>query len=246
MHALDTLSAFVRGAAIGAAAMYMLDPDKGRRRRAIARDKLTSFANDSGEVLSAAAHDITNRLRGVQATAYRAMHAEGTPDDLRLIERVRARIGRAVSNPHAIKVGAREGRIMLSGPVLASEVRELVAAARSVAGVADVEEHLIVHREPGSIPSLQGTPRPRDPGAGLLDGDAPVVRAAAIVAGLALAAFGATRGSLSGVALAALGAGIASRGARHPAEQGGRTAVDDAPGGERRSADERSEHGLTA
>ena len=122
MHVVDTFGAFLRGAAIGAAAMYLFDPDKGRRRRAIARDKLARLASESGDVLTAAAHDIGNRVRGVEARAARAMHPSPSPDDLQLIERVRARIGRAVSNPHAIQVGVREGRVTLSGPVLESWV----------------------------------------------------------------------------------------------------------------------------
>jgi hypothetical protein len=143
-----------------------------------------------------------------------------TRDDLQLIERVRARIGRAVSNPHAIQVGASEGRVTLSGPVLASEAEELVETARHTPGVWSVEDHLAVHREPGSIPSLQGTPRPRDRGSPFLDANGPVMRAATIGAGLALAAVGATRGSLAGLALAGIGAAIAATGARFPHPEG--------------------------
>ena len=33
------------GVGVGALIMYMLDPEQGRRRRALARDQVTSFAN---------------------------------------------------------------------------------------------------------------------------------------------------------------------------------------------------------
>jgi hypothetical protein len=229
MHAVDSFGAFLRGAAIGAAAMYLFDPDKGRRRRAIARDKLSSFACESGELLTAAAHDIGNRVRGAEARAARVFTPSQTPDDLRLIERVRARIGRAVSNPHAIQVGVRDGRVTLSGPVLESEAAELLNAALDVPGVRGVDDHLVAHAGAGSIPGLQGTPRPqRDRTPALLDADAPTMRAATLVAGLALAAYGATRGSLGGLALAGIGASVAARGARRPLHRQRRAAHADA------------------
>jgi hypothetical protein len=209
------LASLLRGLALGAVAMYLLDPDKGRRRRALARDKLASFACDSGAVFAAAAHDLRNRARGARATAVRGLHRAATPDDLQLIERVRARIGRAVSNPHAIQVGARDGRVTLSGPVLAGEVDALLEAAHATPGTVAVDDHLAVHTRAGSIPSLQGTgQRPRRRPPMLADPDAPVMRAGTIAGGTLLAAYGISRGSWAGLALAALGAGLAAQGAR--------------------------------
>jgi len=210
----STLTAFLRGAAIGAAAMYMLDPDKGRRRRALARDKARRFAGDASDVLNAAAKDINNRMRGAKAEAARHLRREGTPDDLQLIERVRAQLGRAVSNPHAIQVGAREGRVVLSGPVLASEVDELIDAVSSVPGVTGVDDHLAVHPRAGSIPSLQGSGRrERSRPPALADNGRLLLRAATIVGGSLLAVYGVTQRSLAGLALAGLGGTLASRAA---------------------------------
>jgi len=209
------LTAFLRGAAIGAAAMYMLDPDKGRRRRALAADKAQRFMSDASTVLGAAAHDVSNRVRGVQASAGRRLRGTATPDDLQLIERVRARIGRVVSHPHAIQVGAREGEVTLSGPVLMSEVDDLVEAAWSVPGVVAVDEHFDIHPSPGGMPSLQGAGRRSRARSGTLaDNGGLMLRAAAIVGGSLLAAYGVTQRSLSGLALAGIGGALASRGAQ--------------------------------
>ena len=156
-----SLSSFLRGAAFGAAAMYLLDPDKGRRRRAIARDKAASLLADAGETLCEATRDVANRAQGAGARALRSLHREENSDDLRLIERVRARIGRVVSHPHALQVGARDGLVTLSGPILVSEAGALFAAVRRVPGVSGIDDHLVVHAHPGSVPSLQGTGRRR-------------------------------------------------------------------------------------
>ena len=200
----------LRAAVLGAAAMYLLDPDNGRRRRAIARDKAVSVVQNAGDVLAAAGRDVANRGRGVQAMAFRRLRGDETPDDLLLIERVRARIGRVVSHPHAIQVGARDGRVTLSGPILAHEVDGLVATAQSVRGVRSVDEHLDVHREAGTVPSLQGEGRRRGSGAGFRG---PEARAAAVLGGGMLMLSGLMRGSLPGIVLAALGAGLAAQGA---------------------------------
>jgi hypothetical protein len=112
----------VGGAALGAAAMYVLDPDRGRRRRALARGKARRAVADIGNFFAVAARDAANRMHGLRARARRLIGRAAAPDDLMVIERVRARMGRIVSHPHAIQIGALGGRVILSGPILASEV----------------------------------------------------------------------------------------------------------------------------
>jgi hypothetical protein len=203
------LTTILAAAALGAAAMYVLDPDKGRRRRAVGRDKVRSLVGEARSFANAAARDANHRLQGVRARVQRRFRPEGTPDDLMLIERVRARIGRVVSHPHAIQVGANRGVVMLSGPILAHEVEPLLAEARSVPGVDAVEDHLAAHEHADSIPSLQGGGPPRT----APERWSPAVRAAALVAGTFLAIYGSKNRSPSGVLLAAVGAGLAARGA---------------------------------
>ena len=78
-----------------------------------------------------------------------------------LEERVRAAVGRAVSNPGAIEVDALGGTVVLSGSVLARELEELLSTARGVRGVEDVENRLAVFESPEEIPALQGARGPR-------------------------------------------------------------------------------------
>src|SRR5205823_10004365 len=78
-----------------------------------------------------------------------------------LVERVRAKMGRVVSHPRAIRVTARGGRVTLMGPILAGEVAPLLACASRIHGVHELENRLEVHTDAGDHPALQGgVPRP--------------------------------------------------------------------------------------
>src|SRR5262245_20541144 len=93
----------VAGALVGAGAMYMLDPDRGRRRRALLRDKVQSSVASLEHLARVAARDVGHRIDGWQARARRRLEVNGVPDDLVLIERVRSAMGRVVSHPHAVQ-----------------------------------------------------------------------------------------------------------------------------------------------
>ena len=62
-------AALLGGIGLGAAVMYVLDPEGGRRRRALARDKAVSFANKTSRVVGARSRDLANRAKGVAAEA---------------------------------------------------------------------------------------------------------------------------------------------------------------------------------
>jgi len=89
--------------------------------------------------------DLSNRARGVVAEAGSVVSGQRVPDDI-LVARVESKIGRVVSHPGAIDVRAKDGRVTLRGPVLASEVNNLIGGVRSVRGVTDVEDQLTVHK----------------------------------------------------------------------------------------------------
>jgi hypothetical protein len=211
----------IAAAALGAAAMYLLDPDKGRRRRAIGRDRVRALAGDIGDFIGKAMRDAAGRLQGLKAEAIAQLRRDRVPDDLMLIERVRARMGRIVSHPHAIQIGANQGRIMLSGPILAGEIGPLLDAARLGRGVRGVEDELVVHDHPEAVPSLQGGHR-RTPESSTVLGEnwTPALRVAAIAGGGLLALYGLRSRSGTGTAFAALGIALCARGATNlPADR---------------------------
>ena len=146
------------GMAIGAALALAFDPDQGNRRRALIRDRMIRGTGRTGAALDARVRDLGNRVRGVAAATRRRFVNEEI-DDARLIARVRARIGRASSHPHAIRVYANDGEVTLSGPVLADEVHALLTTAASVRGVHAIVNELEPHESVDGVPSLQGRGR---------------------------------------------------------------------------------------
>jgi osmotically-inducible protein OsmY len=135
------------GIAIGAGLMYLLDPDRGARRRALLRDQLIRAGHDLEEVTATSARRVRNRAVGLAHEAHADL-TEGDVDDRVLVERVRSEIGRVVSNPHAVEVESSRGHITLAGNVGADELHRLVRTVKAVRGVESVENHL--HAAPNS------------------------------------------------------------------------------------------------
>jgi len=146
-------------AAAGAAAMYFLDPQAGRRRRARARDKAEHYQRTLRHAYDVTSRDTRQRAIGIgselRTMGRRLLRREKTPDE-KLVGRVRSVLGRYVSHPHAVDVTASDARVTLSGPILEHEVTALIKAAKGVVGVAHVENRLTPHKEAGNVSSLQG------------------------------------------------------------------------------------------
>jgi osmotically-inducible protein OsmY len=147
-------NSFIAGLAAGAALTYILDPSSGRRRRALVRDRLVRAGNQTRDAADAAAKDMSNRAQGMIAETRSMLRADRV-EPHRLVERVRATLGRATTHPGAIDVfGADGGAVILEGPILSAEVDRVLSAAWSVPGVKRVIDHLERHEAP-DVPSLQ-------------------------------------------------------------------------------------------
>ncbi len=146
---------FLGAAVAGAISMYLLDPDHGRRRRAVLRDRFASGVSRLDDATSVASRDLRNRARGVAHEVRSRFTHEEVSDEI-LCERVRSRLGWAVSHPGAIEVSALSGRVTLSGAVLEREYVRLLRTVWAVRGVADVEDRLAVYESPAGISALQG------------------------------------------------------------------------------------------
>ncbi|HEV2712121.1 MAG TPA: BON domain-containing protein, partial [Gaiellaceae bacterium] len=135
---------------LGAALTYFFDPAQGRRRRAMARDRVAAFfrrrARESGRLGRSAAAQ-------AEGLAQKAKHIQEEPkpqpDDVTLTRKVETEIFRDAEIPKGqINVNAENGKIYLRGEVEKPElIKDLEKRARKVQGVQDVE----------NLPHLPGT-----------------------------------------------------------------------------------------
>jgi hypothetical protein len=157
---MNNLSAALTGAGLGVLGMYIFDPEVGRRRRALARDKAILLQRKAKEAASVTAQDLKNRTLGTLAEGKSRLFERSVDDEV-LKQRVRSELGFLVRHPSSIEVEVSDGRVVLTGPVLADEVQQLVRGVSDVRGVRDVENRLDVHDDPDQIPGLQGdVPKP--------------------------------------------------------------------------------------
>jgi osmotically-inducible protein OsmY len=130
---------------LGAALTYFLDPDQGRRRRAMANDRIAAFFRRrarSGERLGRSA---TAQAEGlVQKAKHLEEEPKPQPDDVTLTRKVETEIFRDADIPKGqINVNAENGKIYLRGEVGQPElINDLEERTRKVQGVQDVENLL--------------------------------------------------------------------------------------------------------
>jgi len=229
---MDNRLELIAGVGLGAALMYILDPDRGNRRRAQMRDKVVSSISKTGDAIGTTSRDVTYRTRGLVAQLTSAFSSGEASDEV-IEARVRSKMGRTVSHPSAIEVMANQGRVTLRGPILEREVDGLLSCVSSVKGVTEVDNQLEPHKQPGDIPALQGGSRRPGNRIDLLQNNwSPTTRMLVGAAGGALLISCIRRQDQIGVTLGTLGAGLLLQGITNlPMKRlvgagGGRRAVD--------------------
>ena len=199
------------GTALGAGPMFLLDPAKGKRRRALARDQAVRLAHQTEAVIEAVSNDIPNRTHGV-AARLRTRFAPDVIDDRVLAERIRARLGRLVSHPGALDIEVMQGLVTLKGPILARELDNLIAGVRSAPGVLGIDNRLEIHESAEHISALQGGKVDRGSTFPLLKRHwSPTTRLVTGLAGAGLAAYGMARHDLPGAIASIAGVGLGAR-----------------------------------
>jgi hypothetical protein len=75
---------------------------------------------------------------------FRPHRREPVADDL-LVARIRLKLDALLAQPGSVNIEVHDGRVLLTGPAAASEVRKLVRALRAVPGVRRVDCRLTAH-----------------------------------------------------------------------------------------------------
>jgi hypothetical protein len=150
----------VSGMILGATAMYILDPQQGRRRRALARDKAVRGAHLLGRWLNRQARDLGNRAIGNVAEWRSSVRDSGRDiEDDRLVSRVRAQLGHVVAHPGSLQIHASNGVVTIGGPVLSHEIEKVRERISKTRGVRECRLDVDAHESRGSVPGLQGVSR---------------------------------------------------------------------------------------
>jgi uncharacterized membrane protein len=205
------------GAGVGAGLMYLLDPDRGRRRRALVRDQSVHYLHETADATGTAARDLRHRGVGLVARSRRRLQLV-PPGGEALADRVRAQLADLTRYPGAIEVEGRKGIVTLAGPVLRQEADEVRRVVADLPGVAGVEDRLEIKEQADDLPpsardqaqKLAGwQPRPEL----LQQRWAPGPRLLAGAAGGGLVCYGLARRNRSGLLVGIAGAAVLARAA---------------------------------
>jgi len=136
----------------GAAAMYLLDPQRGRSRRAKLVDQTSSFVRRTGRSMRASGIDLANRMRGMMHEGRKQVDS-AMQSSSELAQRIRGEISRCCSNPSDINFMAdREGAVTLTGPIDKVEADWLLAAITRIPGVCQIINGMKTKEDVGSSP----------------------------------------------------------------------------------------------
>jgi osmotically-inducible protein OsmY len=140
------------GAFLGAAIAYFFDPQSGRRRRAMLRDRSGGLARQTGRSAAQTGRAVAAEAYGVSQKVRPLKEEPKEYDDATLAQKVQSEIFRDADSPKGqVDVNAEDGIIVLRGEVERPElIEQLVERTRSVQGVRDVQN--LLH--------LPGTPAP--------------------------------------------------------------------------------------
>jgi hypothetical protein len=180
------------------------------------QDQATRASRKISDAADATARDVRNRSAGMWYGIRSCLTGrQMNEDDEALHNRVRSNLGMLVRHPQSIDVSVRQGRVRLAGPILQDEVDHTIRTISRIPGVRRMENHLEVHAAPDGIPGLQGAADlpPRRPRFELMQVNwSPSARLITGVAGTVLTILGLRRRGLSGIGMAAVGAGFVTRG----------------------------------
>ena len=139
---------------LGAALAYFLDPQNGRRRRAMARDRGLAFfrrlgrrSERMGRMAAAEAYGVTQKVTHLRE------EEKPQPDDVTLARKVETEIFRDPDVPKGqINVNAENGKVVLRGQVERPEmIDDLEDKVRKIQGVQEVENLLHLPDAPAQM-----------------------------------------------------------------------------------------------
>jgi len=150
MSMITRSAQFAVAAAAGVAGEYFLDPDSGKRRRHIARDRALAMVRRPARKAASSAQKAASHATGV---ARGVIHGATTQDDQRdpgrlndqgLEAKVESEVFRSPDSPkNAVNLNVEAGVVYLRGELSSrEEIERLVESVRAVDGVGSVRSLL--------------------------------------------------------------------------------------------------------
>jgi osmotically-inducible protein OsmY len=143
--------------AVGAAGMYFLDPERGARRRNMARDRLSATARDVQREAEQRARYAASTAEGMaqkvqHEVSTTASNAGAALDDYTLTQKVESELFRDPSiDKGKINVNVENGVVVLRGEAgQPEEINSIEARVRRIEGVQSVDNRLHLPNTPPS------------------------------------------------------------------------------------------------
>ncbi|MDX1992706.1 MAG: BON domain-containing protein [bacterium] len=165
----------------GAAAMYLLDPERGQQRRIMVREQLNKAQGYAQKQMETVRQQVEPTMQRVsqQVDAFGDQVSQQAQDivsearrqtqeireevtDATLVARVYSALDGLVSQPAAVEVSADGGVVTLRGDVLAPEAQRLLDRIRAMQGVRGVQNNLTVYDQPNAMNDFPTNPSPLD------------------------------------------------------------------------------------
>jgi hypothetical protein len=131
----------IGGLGLGAGLMFVLDPARGARRRALARDHFSHWSRVLPGTLMDRAYDLRNRLHGIYVETADRLRRKPVADDI-LTERVWSSLGHVVEHPHYLLVTVNRGQVTLAGATPSQDIPHILHTVAAVRGVTGVRDHI--------------------------------------------------------------------------------------------------------
>jgi osmotically-inducible protein OsmY len=140
---------YIATALVGAAAMFFLDPDRGRYRRSVARDRFAGSVRQGGSDLGRAGRRVASEAYGLQQKVAHLDNDAPPENDAVLAQKVMSELFRDQDIPKGqINVNAVDGVVYLRGQVKRPDMIEHIESrVRKIDGVHDVRNML---HQPGT------------------------------------------------------------------------------------------------
>jgi osmotically-inducible protein OsmY len=141
------------GALVGAITAWFLDPAVGRRRRHATRNRVAAVVRRGTRRGARAGRFAAAKAYGLKQKVTHLREAPKSFDDATLKEKVETNLFRSADAPKdRVSVNAQNGVVQLRGELDSPDlIADLVAKARSINGVRDVENLLHLPGQPAPM-----------------------------------------------------------------------------------------------